>query len=75
MRNFYRINNYFNKEEAWKDWIHISQQARAAGKTMLAKKYRPALSAGWRTIDKKIAKLRAALEADGVTVTRREGHQ
>ena len=71
MRNFARINNYYNKQEAWKDWLHLAKQAHAANQTALVRKFQPADNAGWKTIDKKIALLREALKAANIACTRR----
>lgn len=62
LRNFARINNYYNKIEAWQDWCELAEQAVAAGRADLVEKYQPPDDAGWRKIDKLKAKLRAELE-------------
>ena len=62
MRNIARINNYCNRLEAWRDWGRIAGQARHAGRDDLVEKYQPAEDAGWRKIDKAIAKLREELQ-------------
>ena len=56
MRNFARINNYYNRIEAQKDWIRLADQCDAD----LVKKHEPSESAGWRKIDKCISALRSA---------------
>lgn len=63
MRNFARINNYYNRIEAQKDWNELAEQARAQGRIDLVEKHQPAQDAGWRVIDKRIAKLRKELNA------------
>ena len=63
MRNFARINNYYNRLEAVNDWLIISRQAIAAGMGDLAVKHAPPEGAGWRKIDKCIAALRADIQA------------
>ena len=62
-RGLIRATNYYNKIEAWNDWRKMAQRAIDAGKAELAEKYQPKPDAGWRTIDKCIAKVRAELEA------------
>lgn len=49
--------NYYNRIEAWKDWQRLARQYPE-----LAKQFQPAQDAGWKTIDRQIAKLRAAAE-------------
>lgn len=71
MRNFARINNYYNRNEAWLDWLHLAKQAHMANQTALVKKFHPADNAGWKTIDKRIALLREALQASNIACTRR----
>lgn len=71
MRNLSRITNYYNKQEAWLDWLHIAKQAHAANQTALVRKFQPVDNAGWSTIDKKIALLREALKAANIVCTRR----
>ena len=66
-----KATNYYNKLEAWKDWLHLAKQAHAAGQTLLVRKYQPADNAGWKTIDKRLAALRADLQAAGVATTKR----
>lgn len=64
MRNFARINNYYNKQQAWKDWIELSKQAHQLGLHDVVKKLHPKANAGWRTIDKMIAALRGIIQAE-----------
>jgi hypothetical protein len=71
MRNLSRITNYYNRQEAWQDWLHLAKQAHMASRHDLVKKYTPKNNSGWRTIDKKIGLLRAALQAANITCTRR----
>jgi hypothetical protein len=61
-RGIWKETGYWNNVEARKDWNKLAITASEAGHTELAEQYKPALSAGWRTIDKCIAKLRDALE-------------
>ena len=71
MRNFARINNYYNKQEAWKDWLHLAKQAHMANQTALVRKFQPANNAGWKTIDKRLGLLREALTAANIAWSRR----
>ncbi len=64
MRNFARINNYWNKKAAWEDWEALAKTARQAGRADLVVKFQPAENAGWRKIDKATDALRAALEKE-----------
>lgn len=61
-RGISRINNYYNRIEAWTDWTRIAQQAEEAGRKDLAIDYAPDGDAGWRIIDKAIAAVRAELK-------------
>ena len=63
MRNFARINNYYNKIEAIKDWNNFAGECVAAGHADLVLKFRPDESMGWRAIDARIEKLREAVRA------------
>lgn len=63
MRNFIRINNYYNRLEAVNDWLKLCREVVAAGKGDLAVKHAPPEGAGWRKIDKHIAALRKEFEA------------
>ena len=63
MRGLIKIQNYLNKKEAWADWDRL-----AATAPEMAARFAPPPTAGWRTIDKRIAALRAALaEAKAAT--------
>lgn len=62
-RGLIKATNYYNKIEAWNDWRNMAQRAMDADKADLVAKYEPKPDAGWRTIDKCKAKLRAELEA------------
>lgn len=63
MRNFSRINNYYNRLEAQRDWERISREAINGGYGTLVNKHTPPSDAGWRRIDKCIAALRKDIEA------------
>ena len=56
MRGLMRIQNRLNRIEAWADW-----QRLAATAPEIARRFTPPETAGARTIDKRIAALRAAL--------------
>lgn len=62
IRNFSRINNYYNRLEATNDWLKLCQEVIAAGYSELTVKNAPPEGAGWRKIDKCIAKLRKEFE-------------
>lgn len=48
-----KATNYYNRLAAWRDW-----EAIAARHPEIAARFAPRPNAGWRTIDKAIAKLR-----------------
>jgi hypothetical protein len=56
MRGLMRIQNRLNRIEAWADWNRL-----AATAPEMAARFAPSATAGARTIDKRIAALRAAL--------------
>jgi len=62
MRGLYKVTGYWNTVEALKDWARIEEQAISIGLGDEATNLRPATDAGWRTIDKQIAKLRAIIQ-------------
>ena len=61
MRNFARINNYYNRMEAVEDWNRIAGMAVVDGYGELVLKFKPDESMGWRAIDARIEKLREAI--------------
>jgi hypothetical protein len=63
MRNIARINNYYNRQQAWRDWQALAKTALLVMSADEVAKYKPADNAGWRKIDKSIAELRLALYA------------
>lgn len=63
MRNFARINNYWNRIEAWNDWTKLANEVSAAGYGNLVEKHKPSDNAGWRKIDKAIDALRADFDS------------
>lgn len=62
-RGISRINNYYNRIEAWNDWNRFAAQATADGHGELVERHQPATDAGWRKIDKAIGALRDAIAA------------
>lgn len=65
MRNFARITNYYNRLEAVNDWLELCRKVIAAGYPELTVKNAPPEGAGWRKIDKHIAKLRKEFASKG----------
>jgi hypothetical protein len=61
MRNFARINNYYNRLEAWKDWNALAQKYPDR-----AKQFQPPEDASWRTIDKRIGWLKNAIKREEI---------
>ena len=55
--NAAKINSYFNKIEARKDWDLIAAQARGLGYGEIVDELQPPATAGWRMIDKARQKL------------------
>lgn len=62
-----RINNYYNRMEAVKDFQALASFAESVGESDLVSNHLPPADAGHRTIDKHLAKLRSELEAKGFT--------
>ena len=58
MKGLYKLQNAMNTACAWQDWNHLAKIAIDAGHFELVEKYQPKPGSGWRTIDKRIAKLR-----------------
>lgn len=67
MRNFARINNYYNRIEAWNDWRRIAAQVKAAGFPELVEKHQPLENAGWRKIDRAVGALREEAQWNGTS--------
>lgn len=63
MRNFARINNYYNRIEAVNDWNKLAAEILKTEHWRLVWKWKPADNAGWRKIDKAIAGLRKEYQA------------
>ena len=63
-RGLLKLSNAANTIEARKDFAKLITIAKEQSKSHLAVKYMYPEDAGWRVIDKHIAKLRAALQED-----------
>lgn len=65
MRNLMRINNYYNKFEAWRDWALLVAKVVSEVPELIdeIERLRPPIKAGHRTVDKRAAKLRQAYTA------------
>lgn len=63
MRNFARINNYYNKIAAIEDWEKLAKQAQDLGLSEAVERFRYGSTDGWRKIDKQAAKLRRVVES------------
>jgi hypothetical protein len=61
MRNFSRINNYYNLIEARKDWANLADQYIRRGHGDLVKQFTPPEGAGVKQIDRRINALRQAV--------------
>ena len=61
MRNISRINNYYNRIEALKDWKKLAAECTRAGHEDLVKQFTPPDGSGWKTIDYRIGRLRKAV--------------
>jgi len=66
MRNIARINNFYNRREAERDWRYLLEWCEAQGVGNVARELAPPEDAGHRRIDKSIGQLRAALVERGV---------
>ncbi len=58
-----KATNYYNRLEAWRDWNALAKKIAVAGYGDLVLDNEPPAGAGWRKVDKCIAKLRAEFEA------------
>lgn len=58
MKNLAKITNYYNKKEAWNDWMNLANEVIEAGYPELVEKYKPDKNSGWRKIDKQSALLK-----------------
>jgi len=61
MRGLLKIHNVAQTIEAWSDWYLLSAEAVSIGLQEKARELQPHGDAGWRTIDKHIAKLKAQM--------------
>lgn len=57
-RGIWRIHHAVQTAEAWKDWRRLAEEYTRQGHGALVQQLQPPTGAGWRTIDKRIAKLR-----------------
>jgi hypothetical protein len=57
-----KATNYYQRIEAWKDWRALFEEAKKRGLFDQAILLYPPDTAGWRTIDKQIGKLRKIIE-------------
>jgi hypothetical protein len=62
VRNLARLTNAANRIEARRDWNALADKAKAAGLDADVNRLQPPPTAGWRTIDKRIARLRERLQ-------------
>lgn len=46
---------------AWADWRYLADKLAEAGRGDLIQEYQPKSGAGWRAVDKQIAKVRAVM--------------
>lgn len=60
-RGLIKATAYYNNIEARKDWARIAAQYPA-----IAARFAPPENAGWRKIDRAIAKVRVAVEKEKV---------
>jgi hypothetical protein len=65
-RGLAKATNFYNKQEAWKDWLRLAKQAHLMNCSDLVRKFQPADNAGWRKIDKATAALREEMKSRGV---------
>jgi len=67
-RGLAKATNYYNRLEAWRDFRLIYANAVAIGLGDQAIEFYPPDDAGWRTIDKSIAKIRELIKCrmDGI---------
>jgi hypothetical protein len=67
-RGLIKATNYYQNLEAVNDWLTICRDAASRGYGDLAVKFAPPEGAGWRKIDKRIAKLREAMNVADATI-------
>lgn len=61
-RGLIKATAYYNNLAAWEDWHKLAKEASQKGYHDLVAQFQPPESAGWRRVDKAIAKLRVAME-------------
>jgi len=61
MRGLLKIHNVAQTMEAWSDWYLLSAEALSIGLHEKAHELQPPGGAGWKVIDKQIAKLKAQM--------------
>ena len=61
-RGLIKLTNMANTLQAREDWARLAAKAQQMGLSGEAARLAPPSDAGWRTIDKRIAKLRKAME-------------
>lgn len=66
MRNFARINNYYNRIEAERDWRRIAVAALRCGYAVIVRDIIPAEPATVKQFDTAIAELRKRIAGDGI---------
>ena len=67
-RGLWKLTAVANNLQAWEDWGKLAQKAILAGVSQSTiDEIAPDIRAGWRTIDKCIAKLREAIAQQGAT--------
>jgi rubrerythrin len=62
-RGLTKATNYYQKIEAWRDWNAMAKKIAHEGYGDLVLDNTPPDGAGWRTVDKFIARLRSAYQS------------
>jgi hypothetical protein len=57
-----KATNYYNRQEAWKDWLQAAKIAHYFGLSKFVKELQPDAAAGWKKIDGQTHKLRVLIE-------------
>ncbi len=71
-RGIWNKHNALQTAQAWKDWQLLAKEALPVMGADEVAKYKPPEGAGWRTIDKKIVDLRAAIQEAYFSYVERE---
>lgn len=58
----WKITNYYNRVQAWREWQALAQTAVCQGMGDLVEEHKPSEGAGWKEIDRKISQLRDAMQ-------------